>query len=114
MARIGHIPVLLLSPGHAATTLIPTTATAVAGAVVVVVPAARGRNHATLDEVDIVHEHLVVFPNLVRRAPREPRRDERPPIVRVLRERHERALEHLVLRLAPRPAARHRHLRHPP
>jgi hypothetical protein len=83
-------------------------AAAAGGAVVVVVPGGGHIDRAALDEVDVGDERLVVLPGLARRAAGELRRDERPPVGRVLGPHHQRALEHLVLRLAPRPRRRRR------
>lgn len=70
-AWIGYVHVLLLGPGHATTALIPTAATAAArtlrpNTASHVVLVTWGRDHAMLDEVDVVHEYLVVLPNILR------------------------------------------------
>jgi hypothetical protein len=104
--------VLFLRPQHAAAALALLSRSASAsgpghGRTALLVPGVRRLHHAAIDEVDVGQQRLVVVPGLLRRAPRQHRRHQRPPVRHLLRERHQRALEHLVLRLAPRPAVRH-------
>lgn len=103
------VPVLVFGPGYAAAPLLAAGLAAAAAAVVavVIVPGPGGVDGAAHDEIDVGDEHLVVLQGLLRRAPWELRRDERPPVGDVLRAQHQRALEHLVLHLAPR-SPRHR------
>jgi hypothetical protein len=111
-----RVPVLVLGPRHPAAALLSAAAAAPAAAARaspsggsrVVVPGVRGLHHAALDEVDVGHQRLVVVPGLLRRAVVQPGRHQRPPVRQVLREHHQRALEHLVLRLGPWPAAARR------
>jgi hypothetical protein len=101
-------PALAVRPVSAGAAAVASATLAAAADLVVVVPAGGHVDPAALDKCDVGDERLVVLPGLPRRAPVELRRDERPALGRVLGPHHQRALEHLVLLLAPRPRRRRR------